>query len=92
MSRGAPVEMCHVLKRACWQSHGLKRAFWDVKRCLFGDSGSEAGSYLRRIDSCITQLKAQGPSTTCNESDEEEEVFGDRDVCVFAYVVYISVL
>ena len=37
-------------------------------------SGSEAGSYLRPIDSCITQLKAQGPSETCNESKEEEEV------------------
>ena len=36
-------------------------------------SGSEAGSYLRLIDSCITQLKAQGPSRTCNESQEEEE-------------------
>jgi len=36
-------------------------------------SGSEAGSYLRLIDSCITQLKAQGPSMTCNESKEEEE-------------------
>ena len=35
-------------------------------------SGSEAGSYLRRIDSWITQLKAQGPSRTCNESKEEE--------------------
>ena len=41
----------------------------------------EAGSYLRLIDSCITQLKAQGPSRTCNqrpsrtcnESKEEEE-------------------
>jgi len=33
----------------------------------------EAGSYLRRIDSFITQLKAQGPSRTCNESNEEEE-------------------
>ena len=31
------------------------------------------GSYLRLIDSCITQLKAQGPSRTCNESKEEEE-------------------
>jgi len=30
-------------------------------------SGSEAGSYLRLIDSCITQVKAQGPSGTCNE-------------------------
>ena len=33
-------------------------------------SGSEAGSYLRLIDSCITQLKAQGPSRTCKESNE----------------------
>ena len=30
-------------------------------------------SGLRLIDSCITQLKAQGPSRTCNESKEEEE-------------------
>ena len=36
-------------------------------------SGCEAGSHLRIIDSCITQLKAQGPSTTCNESKEEEQ-------------------
>ena len=35
--------------------------------------GTEAGSYLRLNDSCITQLKAQGPSRTCNESNEEEE-------------------
>ena len=37
-------------------------------------SAVEAGLYLRLIDSCITQLKAQGPSRTCNESKEEEEV------------------
>ena len=36
-------------------------------------SGSEAGSYLKLIDSCITQIKAHGPSRTCNESKEEEE-------------------
>jgi len=30
-------------------------------------------TYLRLIDFCITQLKAQGPSRTCNESKEEEE-------------------
>ena len=41
-------------------------------------SGSETGSYLRLIDSCITQLKAQGPSRTCNESKEEEEVSPGR--------------
>jgi len=34
--------------------------------------GNEVGSYSRRIDSCITQLKARGPSRTCNESKEEE--------------------
>jgi len=33
----------------------------------------EAGSYLRLIDSCITQLKAQGPSMTCNTNEKEEE-------------------
>ena len=36
-------------------------------------SGSEAGSYLRLIDSCVTQLEAQGPPKTSNESDQEEE-------------------
>jgi len=32
-----------------------------------------AGSYLRLIDSCITHLKARGPSRTCNEREEEED-------------------
>ena len=35
-------------------------------------SGTEAGSYVRLTDSCITQLKAQGPSRTCNVGKEEE--------------------
>ena len=34
---------------------------------------TEAGSYLRLVDFHITQLKAQGPSRFCNESEEEEE-------------------
>ena len=34
-------------------------------------TAQEAGSYLRLIESCITQLKAQGPSRTCNERKEE---------------------
>ena len=34
---------------------------------------TEAGSYLRLIDFCITKLKAQGPSRTCNESKEDEK-------------------
>ena len=33
-------------------------------------SSSEAGSYLKHIDSCVTQLKAEGPSRTCSESTE----------------------
>ena len=37
---------------------------------------SEAGLYLRPIDSCITQRNAQGPWRTCNESKEEEEAWG----------------
>jgi len=35
-----------------------------------------AGSYLRLIDSCITQLEVQGPYRTCNESNEQEEEGG----------------
>ena len=35
--------------------------------------GNEEGSYLRLIDSCITQLKARGSSRTCKESKEEEK-------------------
>ena len=42
--------------------------------------GTEAGSYLRLIDSCITQRKAQGLSRTCNERKEEEEQAGVEDV------------
>ena len=44
-------------------------------------SDSEGGSYFRLIslslrlkDSCITQLMAQGPSRTCVESKEEEDL------------------
>jgi len=35
-------------------------------------SGSEAGSYLRLTDSCITQLKAQGPVTRVKKKDLDE--------------------
>ena len=42
---------------------------------------TETGSYLRLLDSCITQLKAQGPSGTCNESKEEEKKNGPRRAC-----------
>ena len=36
-------------------------------------ASSEAGAYLRLIDSCITQLKAQGHYRTCIENKEEEQ-------------------
>ena len=50
----------------------------------FACSGSGAGSYLRLTDFCSTQLKAQGPSRTCNESkaEEEEESRSARLRCV----------
>ena len=76
MTRGQepPGEMAELPRGA--DHRGLllcRRVVWD---CLPGTSmcsGTEAGSYFRLIDSCITQLKAQGPSRTCNESKEEEE-------------------
>ena len=40
---------------------------------LRGSLHSEEGSYLRLIDSCITQRKAQGPSRTCNESKKKKK-------------------
>ena len=54
-----------ILRRAYRSDNGL-RCFTEMS------GGSEAGSYLRRIDSCITRPKAQGPSWTLNESKEEE--------------------
>jgi len=43
-----------------------------VARPAAGKQEIEAGSYLRLVDSRITQFKAQGPSRTCNESKEKE--------------------
>ena len=34
---------------------------------------TEARAYVRPVDSCITQLKAEGPSRTIHESREEGE-------------------
>jgi len=53
--------------------------------------GAKAGSYLRLTDSCSTQLKAQGPSRTCNESEEEEDkeanvVVGAQGGAIFFFV------
>ena len=52
--------------------------------------GTEAGSYLRRIDFCITQLKAQGPSRTCNESKEEVPTEGGPHIGPLMCVVLMN--
>jgi len=41
---------------------------------------------LRLIDSCITQLKAQGPSRTCDESQEEAPAGGVRAAANMAHI------
>jgi len=64
--RGGCVCVSRERQLACSSSQ-LKN-YHSTEMC----SGSEAGSYLRPIDSCITQAKTQGPSRTCNESKEEE--------------------
>jgi len=55
-------------------------AFFNTSSCCSCNAWTKPkGSYLRFIDSCITQLKAQGPSRTRNESKEEEE----KTMCAF---------
>jgi len=69
---------CTVLRFSLAQraTKGFVNRFWGPLELPYVPtemcSGSEAGSCLRLIDSCTTQLKAQGPST-CNEIKEEEE-------------------
>ena len=43
------------------------------------DAAPKASSMVERNDSCITQLKAQGPSRTCNDSKEEQEEEEEED-------------
>ena len=66
---------CSVLYFTCNPSRAVSEVPTELPThtCGVMCCGTEAGSYLRLIDSCITQLKAQGPSRTCNESKEEEE-------------------
>jgi len=62
----------HVVMKAPLSVYCTERYSSQFKNNCFTEmlSGS---SYLRPIDGCITQLKAQGPSRTCNESKEEGE-------------------
>ena len=58
-----------VMKKKGWGHHFLGVVVLiAVARLRF-----QAGSNFRLIDCCITQLKAQRPSRTWNESKEEEE-------------------
>ena len=63
-----------------WFGFTVQSCSWPDSRGDGFGSGSEAGSYLRLIDSCITQLKAEGPARTCNGSKEEEKKKGGPEV------------
>jgi len=58
-----------------------------IEKCSY----SQVSGGLGLIDSCITQLKAQGPSRTCNESEEEDEE-GFRGVLFEALLLVVSLL
>jgi len=62
VARLSPIHACKWLKPLRRVPSGASKAT---------SSTCDLGSYLRLIDSDITQLKAQGPSRTCNESKEE---------------------
>ena len=47
---------------------------------------------LRLIDSCTTQLKAQGPYRSCNESIEEEAEFSRGGARGFALLYHAGPL
>jgi len=48
------------------------------------ESLSTKPNVARLIDACITHLKAQGPSRTCNESKEEVEDFSRVQLVTYA--------
>jgi len=61
-STGRLLETRFMVKYISWSNIALRSDF-----LLSGQARPDD------CDSCITQLKAQGPSRTCNESKEEEE-------------------
>ena len=72
---GEPKNSMHLSSRAYLRFHQLSDFINKNNHSTEMCSGYEAGSYLRLMDSCITQLKAQGPFRTCDESKEEEEAY-----------------
>ena len=64
---GAPrVEIASTVFGVRAESRGIATGLWS-------NGAGLAGSCVRPKDSCITQLKAQGTSKTCNESQKKEE-------------------
>ena len=84
--RGAGAYAANVRKEVgrCMCSNVRKEGGWCLRSKVSEDLSPRAprqhwpvthhlmvGSYLRLVDSCITQHMAQGPSRTCNEFKEE---------------------
>ena len=68
--RGGLAFKAHrLLYHSILRLRGIKEKRRQARNLALG----EAGSCLRRIDTCVTQLKAQGLARTCNESKEEEK-------------------
>ena len=72
--------LAHVCVGVCWLAlaYSHTHSHTQVVGNTAGISGggielSNSGSTPNPIDFCITQLKAQGPSRTCNESKEEKK-------------------
>ena len=63
------------LEGSGFRVQGIPTRFWvgSLGVWVWGLKFRVEVSYWRLIDSCITQLKVQGPSRTCIESEEEEE-------------------
>ena len=55
---------------------GMRRGHLTWDDDIYGPQGRGDASYSRPVNSVITQLEAQGPSRTCNESKEEGETEG----------------
>ena len=67
------VEKRHAKRDAtCHERGRVRQKRISVKAESRGVVVTKAGTYLRLIDSCVTQFKAQGPSRSCNESQTEE--------------------
>ena len=66
------AEVTRCLRSACGSEAGssVPRRALQFKNKYLTEmcSGSAEGSFSMLADSCITELKAQGPSRSCNES------------------------